>query len=140
MDVFPNPAAAPQVSAVASTIKGLMTVSFPTASIILTSVLGLAVIVAGSPKLRSHTSRSLLSWLNILLGGSSHTVTLPGPSGLPIVGSLFDVSSLQPLKLAKSEANDMTTCSFKTDTLKHFPVGQKSTDMLFGSRSVSEKR
>ncbi|KAJ1323214.1 3-hydroxyphenylacetate 6-hydroxylase [Microdochium nivale] len=92
MNVLPNPVAAPQVSAVASAIKGLIPVSFPTASIIITTVLGLAAIF-GSPKLRFHTSRSLLSWLDMLLGGSSHTITLPGPSGWPLVGNLFDLQN-----------------------------------------------
>ena len=31
-------------------------------------------------------------FLDGLLGGAPHTVTLPGPSGLPLVGNLFHVS------------------------------------------------
>lgn len=36
--------------------------------------------------------RHILWFLDGLLGGAPHTVSLPGPSGLPIVGSLLDVS------------------------------------------------
>jgi hypothetical protein len=37
----------------------------------------------------------ILWFFDGLLGGAPHTVSLPGPPGLPIVGNLLEVSSLQ---------------------------------------------
>ena len=41
-------------------------------------------------------------FLDGLLGGSKHTVTLPGPRGLPLVGSLVEVSCPERCIIASS--------------------------------------
>lgn len=50
-----------------------------------------AVALSGFDNGRKAIQR--FAWfLDAMLGGAPHTVTLPGPSGLPLIGSLFQVS------------------------------------------------
>lgn len=50
-----------------------------------------ALILVGSENGRKALQR-IIWFLDGMLGGAPHTVTLPGPSGLPLVGSLTHVS------------------------------------------------
>lgn len=50
-----------------------------------------ALVLSGFENGRKFLQR-IFWFLDGLLGGAPHTVTLPGPSGLPLVGSLFHVS------------------------------------------------
>ncbi len=52
----------------------------------------LAAVTLGGFKTGRDALWNIAYFLDGLLGGSSHTVTLPGPCGLPLVGSLIEVS------------------------------------------------
>lgn len=51
-----------------------------------------AILLSGFKSGRKILSR-ILWFFDSLLGGAPHTVSLPGPPGLPIVGNLLEVST-----------------------------------------------
>ena len=59
-------------------------------------------IALGQFKTGSNALWSVAYFLDGLLGGSKHTVTLPGPRGLPLVGSLVEVSCPERCIIASS--------------------------------------
>lgn len=56
------------------------------------AVAATALLLSGFQAGRKVLSR-ILWFFDSLLGGAPHTVSLPGPPGLPIVGNLLEVSA-----------------------------------------------
>jgi hypothetical protein len=55
----------------------------------------LAVILAGGFEIGRKAVLRTIWFCDQILGGAPHTVSLPGPPGLPLVGNLFDVCHAQ---------------------------------------------
>lgn len=49
-----------------------------------------------------RTLNRILWFFDGMFGGAPHTVSLPGPPGLPIVGNLFEVSCIRDYGLSSS--------------------------------------
>lgn len=63
------------------------------------AVLAFTALLLGGLKSGRKLISRFLWFIDGLLGGAPHSVTLPGPPGFPIVGNLFEVSSLSNLVL-----------------------------------------
>lgn len=72
----------------------------PKSPIVYTSVVVVIVTVAVAAVVLSgfedgrKALQPIVSFIDSILGGAPHAVTLPGPPGLPLVGNLFEVSCL----------------------------------------------
>ncbi|KAH7312500.1 putative cytochrome P450 phenylacetate 2-hydroxylase [Stachybotrys elegans] len=85
------------VEITASVLNGVRDVSVLNASVVVVvTALALSAFDAG----RTFLNR-ILWFFDRLLGGAPHTVSLPGPPGLPIVGNLFQLSNGHVPKIAE---------------------------------------
>jgi hypothetical protein len=60
-------------------------------AIVALAIVALAAVLSGFEGGRKALQR-IVWFLDGMLGGAPHTITLPGPPGLPLVGNLIEVS------------------------------------------------
>jgi hypothetical protein len=65
-------------------------ISYTLAAVAL-AIVALAAVLSGFEGGRKALQR-IVWFLDGMLGGAPHTITLPGPPGLPLVGNLIEVS------------------------------------------------
>lgn len=98
-----------------------------------------ALLLGGLESGRKIISR-VLWFIDGLLGGAPHSVTLPGPPGLPIVGNLLEVSLLSTVLLLKAFLSNSVYLSYDMVTSQRSPNGPRSMATLFVSLLASVKR
>ena len=74
-------------------IRGSSFIVYKFAAVALATVALAAVVLGGFEDGRKALQR-IVWFLEGMLGGAPHTVTLPGPPGLPLLGNLIHVSCL----------------------------------------------
>lgn len=89
MDTFTNSTiTGAHAIAVADVVNGARNLS----SLYTAAAVFFATMLLGSLKSGRKLMRTIMWFIDGLLGGAPHSVDLPGPPGMPIVGNLLEVS------------------------------------------------